>query len=73
MEFKRACPACVSYTFIVKRFEWFGLCARDEFNKVQFKKLEEELFGVPIYKQDWFKKHRANKKMLRTNRQHLRT
>jgi Zn-dependent peptidase ImmA (M78 family) len=61
VEFKQACRACVSYTFVVKRFEWFGLCPRGAFSKVQFKKLEEELLGVPIYKQPWFRQRRAKK------------
>src|SRR5205085_528155 len=28
IDFKRACPVCISYTFIVKRFERFGFCPR---------------------------------------------
>ncbi len=63
VEFKQACGACVSYTFIVKRFEWFGLCDRGAYSKVQFKKLEEEILGVPIYKQPWFKQRRAKKRL----------
>ncbi|OLE51705.1 MAG: hypothetical protein AUG51_21650 [Acidobacteria bacterium 13_1_20CM_3_53_8] len=62
VEFKRACPACVSYTFVVKRFEWFGFCPRGTYDDVHFQKLEEELYGLPIYKQEWFKKQRAQKK-----------
>ena len=63
VEFKRTCPAHVSYIFIVKRFERFGLCPRGAFQKIRFKKLEEELFGLPIYKQEWFfKQHRSRKK-----------
>ena len=61
VEFKRACPAHVSYTFILKRFARFKLIARDAFVKVPFKKLEEELFP-PLYKQDWFKQARARKR-----------
>jgi Zn-dependent peptidase ImmA (M78 family) len=60
VDFKRACPARVSYIFIVKRFERFRLCARGAFANVRFKKLEEELFP-PIYKQEWFKRARARK------------
>jgi Zn-dependent peptidase ImmA (M78 family) len=59
VEFKRACQACISYTFVVKRFEWFGFCPRGTYDKVQFQKLEEEIYGLPIYKQEWFKKQRA--------------
>jgi len=61
VKLRQACPACVSYTFIVKRLEWFGLCARGAFSKVQFKKLEEEMFGPPIYKRESFKQYRARK------------
>ncbi len=61
VEFKRACRACVSYTFIVKRFEWFRLCHRGDYSKIQFKKLEEEILGIPIYKQPWFRQRRAKK------------
>jgi hypothetical protein len=43
----------------VKRFEWFGFCPRGAYDKVQFQKLEEEIYGLPIYKQEWFKKQRA--------------
>jgi Zn-dependent peptidase ImmA (M78 family) len=62
VQLKRESNACVSYTFIVKRLEWFGLCARGAFNKVQFTKVEERLFGVPIYKRESFKRARARKK-----------
>jgi hypothetical protein len=58
---KRACPARVSYTFIVKRLEWFHLCQYGAFKKVKFQKLEESLFGVPIYKRASFKQYRARK------------
>lgn len=71
VEFKRTCPASVSYSFIVKRFERFGLCQRGEYKRIHFQKLEEELYGVPIYKQDWFKRHRARKKSARTFRNKL--
>ena len=59
---KRHCPVPVSYKFVVKRFEWFGFCRRGQFSKVQFQKLEERLYGLPIYKQDWFKRYRARKR-----------
>ncbi len=68
VEFKRACTAHISYTFIVKRFERFGLCPRGAFEKVQFTKLEEEIFGLPIYKQDWFKQYRSRKKSSKSKR-----
>jgi Zn-dependent peptidase ImmA (M78 family) len=48
--FKRHCGAKVSYKFLVKRLEWFGLIDKGAFNSVQFKKLEEQIYGVPFYK-----------------------
>lgn len=61
IEFKRACPACVSYKFIVKRFEWFGFCPKGAYDRIHFKKLEEEHHGIPFYKQKWFKEQRKRK------------
>ncbi len=61
VEFKRACPAIVSYKFIVKRFERLGFCLSGQFRQEQFQKLEEALYGVPIYKQSWFRRHRDRK------------
>jgi len=29
IELKRTCPVSVSYAFVLKRLEWFHLCARD--------------------------------------------
>jgi len=65
VEIKRAGPAIVSYQFIVKRLDWFGLCESTQFKRVHFKKLEEQMFGPPIYKQPWFVRNRARKKVLR--------
>jgi Zn-dependent peptidase ImmA (M78 family) len=62
VEFKRTCRACISYTFIVKRFVRFGLCQREAFSKVQFTKIEEQIYGLPVYKRDSFKRARARKK-----------
>lgn len=47
---KQLIHAKVSYTFIRKRLERLGLVTRGEFASVQFKKLEEEMFGVPYWK-----------------------
>ena len=62
VQLKRVCAAPVSYKFLQKRLEWFGFIERGEFAKVQFQKLEEEIFGTPIYRQAWFmaKRHRGN-------------
>lgn len=59
--FKRSCQAKVSYTFLRKRLERLGFAEKGSFDKVQFQKLEEQLFGPPLYKQDWFKRARARK------------
>jgi Zn-dependent peptidase ImmA (M78 family) len=59
--FKRECKAAVSFTFLAKRFEWFGLCESGAFAKVQFKKLYETLYP-PIYKEQWFKDQRSRRK-----------
>ena len=64
VEFKRSCPATISYQFIVKRFEWFGFIEVGVYKKVQFSKLEEQIYGEPIYKQDWFKQRRTTKKQV---------
>lgn len=61
VEFKRECSACISYTFIVKRFERFGFIKKGVYVKVHFQKLEEEIYGPPIYKQAWFKERRAKR------------
>jgi Zn-dependent peptidase ImmA (M78 family) len=58
---KQSCNAPVSYKFLQKRLERFQIIASKEFAKVQFQKLEEKLFGLPIYKQEWFKRRRAAK------------
>lgn len=47
---KRNCPAKVSYTFIVKRLEWLGFIEVGQFARERWVKLEEELFGPPLYK-----------------------
>jgi len=56
---KRSVKAPVSYRFIRKRLEFFKILPRGHFAKVRFTVLEEEMFGVPIYKQDWFRRRRA--------------
>ena len=50
VRFKRACKAKVSYKFLCKRLERLGLIVRGQFDQVQFQKLEERLFGVPLYR-----------------------
>ena len=47
---KRGCRAKVSYVYLAKRLEHLGLVSRGAFKSVQFKKLEEQMFGVPFYR-----------------------
>ncbi len=58
VELKRNCGAPVSYTFLRKRLEWFDFIEKGEFAKVQFQKLEEQIHGIPIYRQPWFRARR---------------
>ena len=55
VELKRACGAPVSYKFLQKRLEWFNYIERGEFAKVKFQKLEDSIYGAPIYRQPWFR------------------
>jgi Zn-dependent peptidase ImmA (M78 family) len=50
VRFKMACPAKVSYTFIRKRLERLRIIAPREMARVQFQRLQEQLYGVPFYK-----------------------
>lgn len=68
VEFKRACSSNISYQFLLKRFAWFGFIKEDEHKKVQFQKLEEQLHGLPLYKQKWFKERRAAKTLSKQGR-----
>jgi Zn-dependent peptidase ImmA (M78 family) len=61
VRFRKSCEATISYRFLLKRLERFGFISEGQFSNVQFQKLEEEVFGVPIYKQDWFKAQRARR------------
>jgi Zn-dependent peptidase ImmA (M78 family) len=60
---KRTADAPVSYKFLRKRLEFFKLVPKGHFAKVQFTKLEEQMFGLPIYKQEWFRQQRARRAM----------
>jgi Zn-dependent peptidase ImmA (M78 family) len=62
VHFKRnCCKANVSYTFIRKRLEWFGKITPAQFRGVQFQKREDQLYGVPVYRQPWFVARRKAK------------
>jgi Zn-dependent peptidase ImmA (M78 family) len=61
VRFKRLhCRAKVSYMFIRKGLERRGLVKPQQFEGVKFRKLEEEIYGVPFYKQPWFKERRKS-------------
>lgn len=47
---KRSCKARVSYRFLCKRLEQLRLIRRGAFDRVQFQKLEDSIYGVPFYK-----------------------
>jgi Zn-dependent peptidase ImmA (M78 family) len=64
IEFKRSCPANISYQFIVKRFDWFGFIDVSSCKKIQFQKLEDKIYGKPFYQQEWYKAQRAAKKQI---------
>jgi Zn-dependent peptidase ImmA (M78 family) len=50
VRFKKQCPARISYAFICKRLERMCVITKGQFDKVKFRKLEEQLFGVPYYR-----------------------
>ncbi len=58
---KRSCNASVSYTFLRKRLVRLGHAQEATFAKIKSTKLEESMFGEPIYKQDWFRARRKVK------------
>jgi Zn-dependent peptidase ImmA (M78 family) len=58
VEIKRICSAQVSYKFLQKRLEWFQFIEPAKFAKVQFQNLEDTIYGVPIYRQPWFRARR---------------
>lgn len=47
----------LSYASLAKRAEWMGYAATGAFRGVRWKTLEEELLGVPLYKQIRRKRH----------------
>lgn len=58
---KHSCNACVSYTFLRKRLVRLGYAEEATLAKVKFTKLEESMYGKPIYKQEWFVARRKAK------------
>lgn len=47
---RRNCDAHVSYTFLCKRLERLRLIQPGQFQSVKFKKLEEQIHGIPFYR-----------------------
>jgi Zn-dependent peptidase ImmA (M78 family) len=47
---KRETGTTLSYQGLTKRAEHFHFCAKGAFDGVKWKKLEEQIFGVPSYK-----------------------
>jgi Zn-dependent peptidase ImmA (M78 family) len=45
VQFKKICPATVSYSYLVKRFERFDLCEPKEYKSIKFQNLEEEILA----------------------------
>lgn len=50
VKLKRSSETTLSFTSLGKRAEFLGFAARGSLAKVQWKKLEEQLFGEPTYK-----------------------
>lgn len=61
VRFKHSCGALISYQSLVKRFIRFGRIEKDLCEGVQFTKLEEEIFGLPVYKRPSFINARKRK------------
>jgi len=58
---KRDCNACVSYAFLRKRLTRLKYAAVGSLDGIQFQKLEDQMYGQPIYKQAWFKQRRKSR------------
>lgn len=58
---KRAVPVPVSFRFVLKRLVWFRITPRGKFDKTKFTKIEEQMYGTPLYKRGWFKDYRRRK------------
>jgi Zn-dependent peptidase ImmA (M78 family) len=50
VEIKRNCKAKVSYHFIRKRLERLSIISAGQFDRVQFQKLEYQIYGKPYYR-----------------------
>jgi hypothetical protein len=69
VQLKHDTKTTLSYQGLVKRANFLQFAEPGVLARVRFAKLEEEMFGTPIYKQDWFKARRASKRAVnRRNR-----
>lgn len=50
VRFKTAYQVPVSYTFILKRLKRLRVVVDSSYDKVQFKKIEEAIYGIPFYR-----------------------
>jgi len=50
VQLKRTTKTTMSYAALVKRATWSGLAPKGSLDGVQWKKLEEKLYGEPVYK-----------------------
>lgn len=64
IDIRRKTCAPISYIFVRKRLERFGLIPIGAFKSTKFKKLEEKIYGPPIYKQPGFQERRRQKMVL---------
>lgn len=55
VKLKRNCKAKVSYQFLTKRLERLGIISLGQFKGVKFKNLEDQLYGIPYYRQRYKK------------------
>jgi Zn-dependent peptidase ImmA (M78 family) len=55
VQLKRNCKAKVSYQFLTKRLERLGVISLGQFRDIKFKNLEDQLYGIPYYRQRYKK------------------
>ncbi len=48
---KRDTRTTLSYTGLAKRAEFLGIAAQNSLGRIAWKKLEEKMYGIPLYKQ----------------------
>jgi Zn-dependent peptidase ImmA (M78 family) len=55
---KHETKATISYTALAKKAEFLGFAQPKSFLGVKWKKIEEEIYGIPLYKQPNFHRYR---------------